>query len=98
MDRLAPSRRPVGRNAGTQRWTDLLFAHYEVEPDAVRALLPRGLELDLFEGRAFVGPAATAEVPLETLEVVLTEDGVEIARTATGMSLDETRTNIAWLA
>lgn len=45
-----------------------------------------------------VGPAATAEVPLETLEVVLTEDGVEIARTATGMSLDETKTNIAWLA
>jgi len=45
-----------------------------------------------------VGPAATAEVPLEPLEVVLTEDGVEIARTATGMSLDETKTNIAWLA
>jgi len=55
MDRLAPSRRPLGRNAGTQRWSELLFAHYEVDPDEVRALLPRGVELDLFEGRAFVG-------------------------------------------
>jgi 2-keto-4-pentenoate hydratase len=45
-----------------------------------------------------VGPATTAEIPLESLEVVLTEDGKEIARTATGMSLNETKTNIAWLA
>jgi 2-keto-4-pentenoate hydratase len=45
-----------------------------------------------------IGPAADAEIPLETLEVVLTEDGAEIARTATGMSLAETKTNIAWLA
>ena len=45
MDRLAPSRRPLGRNAGTQRWSELLFAHYEVDPDEVRALLPRGVEL-----------------------------------------------------
>lgn len=55
LDRLAPSRRPVGDNAGTQRWTDLLFAHYEVDPAAVQALLPPGLEVDCFEGRTFVG-------------------------------------------
>lgn len=55
MDRLAPSRRPVGRNAGTQRWRDLLFVHYEVDPRELQLLLPKGLEVDTFEGRAFVG-------------------------------------------
>jgi 2-keto-4-pentenoate hydratase len=45
-----------------------------------------------------VGPATTVEIPLESLEVALFEDGKEIARTATGMSLAETKTNIAWLA
>ncbi|HWE39818.1 MAG TPA: DUF2071 domain-containing protein [Isosphaeraceae bacterium] len=38
-----------------QRWAALLFLHWEVEPDALRSLLPPGLELDTFEGRAFVG-------------------------------------------
>ncbi|MCB9796226.1 MAG: DUF2071 domain-containing protein [Alphaproteobacteria bacterium] len=55
MDRLGPARRPEGRNAGTQRWSDLLFVHYEVEPEALAAQLPAGLSLDTFEGRAFVG-------------------------------------------
>ncbi|MCA9574998.1 MAG: DUF2071 domain-containing protein [Sandaracinaceae bacterium] len=55
MDRLAPSIRPPGRNAGTQRWRDLLFLHWEVDPSVLRPLVPTALELDLFEGRAFVG-------------------------------------------
>lgn len=55
MDRVAPSRRPPGRNAGTQRWRDLLFLHWEVDPQQLRPLVPAQLELDLFEGRAFVG-------------------------------------------
>lgn len=36
-------------------WRELLFLHWEFPPEQVRALLPAGLELDLFEGRAFVG-------------------------------------------
>jgi uncharacterized protein YqjF (DUF2071 family) len=36
-------------------WHHLLFLHWPVEPDALRALLPPGLELDLFQGRAYVG-------------------------------------------
>lgn len=36
-------------------WRHLLFLHWEVEADALRRLLPPGLELDLFEGRAYVG-------------------------------------------
>ena len=55
MDRVAPTRRPAGGNAGTQRWRDLLFLHWEVDVAALRALVPPQLELDLFEGRAYVG-------------------------------------------
>lgn len=44
----------------TQRWCNLLFAHWAYDPDTVRALLPThlvdlGVELDCFEGSAFVG-------------------------------------------
>jgi uncharacterized protein YqjF (DUF2071 family) len=37
------------------RWRDLLFAHWRVEAPTIAALLPRGLQLDLFEGRCYVG-------------------------------------------
>ena len=36
-------------------WEDLLFAHWPVPAEQVRALLPRGLTLDLFEGEAWIG-------------------------------------------
>jgi uncharacterized protein YqjF (DUF2071 family) len=54
-DRLAPANRPEGRNAGTQTWKDLLFLHWEVPVAAMRAVVPESLDLDLFEGRAYVG-------------------------------------------
>jgi uncharacterized protein len=38
-----------------QTWEDLLFAHWRVPADEVRALLPAGLELDLYEGEAWIG-------------------------------------------
>ncbi|HEU5317553.1 MAG TPA: DUF2071 domain-containing protein [Chloroflexota bacterium] len=38
-----------------QKWRELLFLHWEVPPAALKAQLPRGLDLDLWEGRAFVG-------------------------------------------
>lgn len=55
MDRIAPTRRPAEANAGTQRWRDLLFLHWEVPASSLRPLVPAELELDCFEGRAFVG-------------------------------------------
>lgn len=55
MDRIAPSVRPSGPNAGTQRWESLLFCHWELPINDVRACLPPELELDTFDGRAFVG-------------------------------------------
>ncbi|MEL6626288.1 MAG: DUF2071 domain-containing protein [Bacteroidota bacterium] len=38
-----------------QRWRDLLFLHWEVEPDQIQQTLPSGLRVDTFEGKAYVG-------------------------------------------
>jgi hypothetical protein len=55
MDRVAPRTRPQGRNAGSQRWSDLLFVHATVPAEQLRPLVPEPLELDLWEGKALVG-------------------------------------------
>ena len=39
----------------TMSWLDLLFAHWRCQPAALAALLPAGLELDTFDGRAYLG-------------------------------------------
>jgi uncharacterized protein YqjF (DUF2071 family) len=38
-----------------QKWRDLLFLHWAVDPDSLRRLLPSRLDLDLFGGAAYVG-------------------------------------------
>ncbi len=38
-----------------QRWHDLLFAHWPVPVESLRRLLPPYLELDTFDGRAWLG-------------------------------------------
>jgi uncharacterized protein YqjF (DUF2071 family) len=38
----------------TQSWHNLLFAHWRVDPAALRALVPAILELDTYEGDAWV--------------------------------------------
>jgi uncharacterized protein len=55
MDRTAVARRPDGRPAGFQRWRALAFLHWEVPADAIARLIPDGLAVDTFEGRAYVG-------------------------------------------
>jgi len=40
-----------------QQWHDLLFAHWALSPEQVRRLVPSELELDLFEGKAYVAVA-----------------------------------------
>jgi uncharacterized protein len=37
-----------------QTWDDLLFAHWRAPADALRALLPAGLDLDLYEDEAWI--------------------------------------------
>jgi uncharacterized protein len=46
---------PSGRWAMTQRWNDLLFAHWPVPAAQVAALLPEGLQVDTFQGSAWLG-------------------------------------------
>jgi hypothetical protein len=36
-------------------WERLLICHWEVEPEKLSPLLPRGLSLGLYEGRAYIG-------------------------------------------
>ena len=55
IDRLAPTRRPLARPVMRQNWRDLLFIHWPINPDALRPLIPAPLELDLFEGTAYIG-------------------------------------------
>jgi uncharacterized protein YqjF (DUF2071 family) len=45
----------VGRAAGFHRWTDLLFAHWRFPAADVQRLLPDGMELDTWDGEAWVG-------------------------------------------
>lgn len=51
----APSRaRPARRWIMAQRWNDLLFMHWDVEPARLRRLVPSVLPLDLRDGRAWI--------------------------------------------
>lgn len=47
--------RPEGPVVMRPQWNNLLFLHWEMAPELIAPLLPDGLELDLFEGRAYVG-------------------------------------------
>jgi uncharacterized protein YqjF (DUF2071 family) len=37
------------------RWERLLFAHWPMPVESLRSLIPHGLDLDLFEGEAWIG-------------------------------------------
>ena len=37
------------------RWRDVLFAHWVVDVDVLRPLVPASLEIETFEGRAYLG-------------------------------------------
>jgi uncharacterized protein YqjF (DUF2071 family) len=58
IDRIAPTRRPAGLSVMRQRWRELLFLHWASDPAAIRPLIPDGLDLDLFEGQAYIGLVA----------------------------------------
>jgi uncharacterized protein YqjF (DUF2071 family) len=46
---------PPGRWAVTQRWNDLLFAHWPVPSATLAKLLPEWLEPDTYQGSAWLG-------------------------------------------
>jgi uncharacterized protein YqjF (DUF2071 family) len=39
----------------TQRWNDLLFAHWPIPPTALAPLIPEGLQIDTYQGSAWLG-------------------------------------------
>src|ERR1051325_8047853 len=49
--RAVPPKRPVMR----QGWRHLAFVHWRVDAAAIAPLLPAGLEVDTFDGAAYVG-------------------------------------------
>ncbi len=46
---------PPGRWAIRQTWRDLLFAHWPVPVEMLRPLIPASLDVDTFDGAAWVG-------------------------------------------
>jgi uncharacterized protein len=55
-DQMVPVRRPAWLLA--QEWSDLLFAHWPVEPNRLARALPAGVEPDLFGGQAWIAIVA----------------------------------------
>jgi uncharacterized protein YqjF (DUF2071 family) len=55
IDRIAPTRRPPGRVVQRPGWHELTFLHWPVPAAALRPLVPAELEIDTFEGEAFIG-------------------------------------------
>jgi uncharacterized protein len=50
-----PWPRPRGPWIMSQAWNDLLFAHWPIDVAILRPKVPKGLEIDLFEGQAWLG-------------------------------------------
>ncbi len=55
IDREGPRRRPEGDPIGYQTWSHLTFLHWKLTPEQIRPLVPAPLELDLYDGHAWVG-------------------------------------------
>lgn len=55
IDRIAPTLRPDRWTAMRQIWRHVLFLHWRVPPERLLPLLPPGLELDVYDGEAYVG-------------------------------------------
>ncbi len=55
IDRVTPTLEPDAQVVMYQNWHHLLFLHWEIPPSALQPLLPPGLDLDTFEGKAYVG-------------------------------------------
>jgi uncharacterized protein YqjF (DUF2071 family) len=53
--RLELRGRPEGEPLMHQRWDDLLFMHWPLDPLALRPFIPSVFDLDTFEGQAWIG-------------------------------------------
>ncbi len=55
IDRIEPTRRPRDLQVLWMKWRDLLFLHWPVPAEVLRPIVPPGLQVDTFEGSAYVG-------------------------------------------
>jgi uncharacterized protein YqjF (DUF2071 family) len=54
VDRLAMRDRPDGQPIMHQSWGKLLFMHWRIDEKLLRPLIPRALEIDAFDGSAWI--------------------------------------------
>src|SRR5260221_7490601 len=55
LERLAIRERPKEQPLMHQVWGKLLFMHWRIEERELRPLIPQGLEIDTFDGTAWIG-------------------------------------------
>ena len=55
INRILPRQRPKKQIKGYQSWRNLTFLHWEIASEELEPLLPSGLQLDLFQGKAYIG-------------------------------------------
>jgi uncharacterized protein YqjF (DUF2071 family) len=55
LDRLAMRQRPDGWPIMHQNWGKLLFMHWRIDEKLLRRLIPSQLEIDTFDGSAWIG-------------------------------------------
>ena len=46
---------PSRKHSLSQEWRNLTFMHWEVDLEKLRPHVPEGLEIDTFEGKAYIG-------------------------------------------
>ena len=71
-----PFQMPERPHSVVQQWRHLSFLHWEVDPDRLRPYILEGLELDLYESKAYVG----------TIPFVMTGVRPRLAVTVPGIS------------
>src|SRR2546430_11536349 len=55
LDRLTIRKRPDGQPLMHQKWGKLLFMHWRIDERELRPLIPQQLEIDTFDGTAWIG-------------------------------------------
>jgi uncharacterized protein YqjF (DUF2071 family) len=54
IDRFSIRNRPSGKPIMHQSWGKLLFMHWAIDADLLRSLIPPGLEIDTYNGEAWI--------------------------------------------